>query len=337
MEARSDRSEWLALVSEPVLEPDLPICDAHHHLWLDNGHSGFPYPVASFHADTGSGHNVVRSVFLECNAEYYTDGPVHLRPVGETAFVASRAEEARRSGGTEIAAIMGHADVMLGEAVEEVMAAHEAVGRGLFRGVRYIVAQDADPKLRMHTPPGAMQDEQFLAGVRKLGQLGYTMDTMVYHPQLLELTDMARACPDTTIVADHLCAPLGVGPYLNRRDEVLVAWRKDITELASCPNVRLKLGGIGMPMFGLRWDKGDKPPTSAELAAPWRDEFRHCIDAFGADRCLFESNFPMDKRGCSYLVLWNAFKRIASDCSPAEKRDLFHDTAARTYRIQTLA
>lgn len=337
MEARSDRSEWLALVDEPVIEAGLPICDAHHHLWLDNGHSGFPYPVAGFNADTGAGHNVVRSVFLECNAEYYTDGPEHLRPVGETAFVVRCAEESRQQGGTEIAAIMGHADVMLGDAVEEVLAAHDAVGNGLFRGIRYIAAYDEDPKLRMRVPGDALQNETFRAGVRTVGRMGFTFDTMVYHPQLSQLADMARACPETTIVADHLCAPLAVGPYLNRRDEVLVEWRKGMTELASCPNVRLKLGGIGMPMFGLRWDKGEKPPTSAELAAPWRDEFRHCIDAFGPDRCLFESNFPMDKRGCSYLVLWNAFKRIAADYSQSEKRDLFHDTAARTYRVQTLA
>lgn len=337
MQARSDRSEWLALVTEPVLEPDLPICDAHHHLWLDNGHSGFPYPVPSFHADTGSGHNVIHSVFLECNAEYYTDGPEQLRPVGETAFVVRCAAEARQAGGTEIAAIMGHADVMLGDAVEEVLAAHEAAGAGLFRGIRYIVAWDADRKLQMGIPQGALADERLRAGVRTVGRLGHTFDTMIYHPQLPELTAMARACPETTIVADHLCPPLGVGPYLDRRDEVLPQWRRDMTELASCPNVRLKLGGIGMPMYGLRWDKGELPPTSEQLAAPWRDEFLHLIDAFGPDRCLFESNFPMDKRGCSYLVLWNTFKRIAAGFSAAEKRDLFHDTAARTYRIATLA
>jgi L-fuconolactonase len=166
--------------------------------------------------------------------------------------------------------------------------------------------------------------------------MGYTYDAFCYHPQIPDLVEAMRACPDVTVVVDHLCGPIGVGPYKDRRAEIMPVWRQRMTELASCPNVVLKLGGIGMPMFGIRWDRQERPPTSEELAAPWRDEIRHCIDAFGPDRCMFESNFPVDKRGCSYVVLWNAFKRIAADYSPSEKRDLFHDTAARAYRVQTI-
>jgi len=331
-----DHAAWVGQVDEPALEPELPICDAHHHLWLDNGHTGWPYTLADLHADTSSGHNVVRTVFLECGAEYRTTGPRHLRPVGETEFVAAEAARSANSGQAEIAAIVGTADLTLGDAVEEVLVAHEAAGQGRFRGVRSIVADDADPKLAMGTPAGIMSNPAFIDGIRTVGRLGYSFDTMCYHPQIPEMVAMIRRVPDVTVVVNHLCAPLGVGPYKDRRAEVLAGWRRDMSELATCPNVVLKLGGIGMPMFGIRWDRQERPPTSEELAAPWRDEIRHCIDAFGPDRCLFESNFPVDKRGCGYGVLWNAFKRIAADYSADEKRDLFHNSAARAYRIDTV-
>lgn len=333
----SEHAAWLAQVTESVLEPDLPICDAHHHLWLDLGHTGEPYTLTDLHADTSSGHNVVHTVFLECGAEYRTSGPEHLRPVGETEFVAGAAEQSVGSGQAEIAAIMGHADLLLGDAVEEVLAAHEAAGRGRFRGVRFITAQDDYKGLRMGLPAGVMKDERYLTGVRTLGRLGYTYDAFCYHPQIPELIEALQSAPDVTVVVNHLCGPIGVGPYKDRRDEIMPWWRQQMTALASLPNVNLKLGGIGMPMFGIRWDRQERPPTSEELAVPWRDEIRHCIDAFGPDRCMFESNFPVDKRGCSYVVLWNAFKRIAADYSADEKRDLFHDTAARAYRIRTIA
>src|SRR5215218_5293749 len=331
-EAAKTHAAWLAQVGEDVIEPELAICDAHHHLWLDEGHTGWPYTLEDLHADTGSGHNVVRTVFLECGAEYRTDGPVALRPVGETEFVAATARAASASGGAEIAAIMGAAD-LLHDRLDEVLDAHEAAGQGRFRGIRYITAQDAYAPLSTSSPPGVMQDDRYLAGVRRLGERGLTYDTMCYFHQIPEFTDVARACPRVTIVANHLMGPVGVGPYKDRRNEVLAQWRPHLAGLATCPNVFLKLGGIGMPMFGLRWDRQPVPPTSAELAAPWQDEIRFCIDQFGPDRCLFESNFPVDKRGCSYVVLWNAFKRMAAGYSADEKRDLFHNSAARAYRV----
>lgn len=325
---------WLAQVNEDTIEPDLPICDAHHHLWLDSGHTGDPYTLADLHADTGSGHNVVRTVFLECGAEYFADGPRHLRPVGETVFVAAQAEaSAATPGQAEIAAIMGTADLALGDGVEEVLNAHLEAGKGRFRGIRYITANDEYKPLSMGSPPNIMSDSAFRAGLRTLGRMGLTYDAFCYHPQLPALIDALAAVPEVTVVVDHLCGPLGVGPYKDRRAEILAYWRTQMTALAKLPNVSLKLGGIGMPMLGLRWDRQEKPPTSDELAAPWRDEIRHCIDAFGPDRCMFESNFPVDKRGVSYRVLWNTFKKIASDYSPSEKLDLFHNTAARAYRI----
>ena len=332
-----DHDAWIAQVDEAPLDAGLPICDPHHHLWLDTRHTGSPYPLDAFHADTGSGHNIVQTVFLECGAEYRTEGPTHLQPVGEVEWIAEIAEQTTVEGTPTIAAIIGHADVTLGDAVEEVLLALEQAGRGRFRGVRYITAHDDHPPLGMGVPSGIMQDPGYIEGVRKVHAMGYSYETMVYHPQIPQLIEVARACPDQMIIADHLCAPIGVGPYKGKRDEVLQWWRPQMEALAQMENVLLKVGGIGMPMFGPRWDRQDRPPTSEELAGPWTRDLQHCIDVFGPDRCMFESNFPVDKRGVGYVVLWNAFKRIAAGYSDDEKRDLFHDTAARAYRIDTIA
>jgi len=328
-------AQWISTVVEDVLEPELPILDPHHHLWLDKGHTGWPYTLNDFQEDTGSGHNVVGTVFLECHAEYRTDGPTHLRPVGETEFVIDLAEESAASGGAEIKAIQGNADVSLGAAVEEVLEAHETAGRGRFRGVRYITAQDDHPPLAMYTN-AVMDDPSYLEGVRRVGELGYTYDAMVYHPQLSEFVDVARSCPDTPIVLDHLGGILGTGPYKDQRQEILEYWKAQMADIAACSNVFLKLGGIGMPMMGFRWDKRDRPASSVELAEAWSNPIQYAIEVFGADRCMFESNFPVDKRGAGYVPLWNSFKIIAASCSIDEKRDLFHDTAARAYRLPLL-
>ena len=327
--------QWLEQVREEALEPDLPICDAHHHLWLGTGHTGWPYTLPDLHADTGAGHNVVRTVFLECHAQYRKTGPEHLKPVGETEFVAALAKQSASSGQAEISAIMAHADVSLGDRLEETLGAHEAAGGGLFRGVRYITAQSEHTPLAMPACAN-MADAAYLDGVRRLGALGYTYDAMVYHPQLPDLAEVARACLGTPIVINHLGGFLGTGPYQGKREENLEFWRGAMKELASCPNTYLKLGGIGMPMMGFRWDKQERPPTSKELAEPWAEPIQYAIEQFGPQRCMFESNFPVDKRGVGYVVLWNAFKRIAAGYSADEKRDLFHNSAARAYRIGLL-
>lgn len=327
---------WVAQVRENPLEPDLPICDPHHHLWLDDGHTGWPYPLADFLAHVqGSGHNIVHTVFLECNAEYRDWGPEHLRCVGEMEFVAPLAEESAAAGGAEIAGLVGHADLALGNAVEEVVVALEAAARGRLRGVRYSTHNDDYPPLATsgNVP---MDHPGYRAGVATVGALGHTYDVMAYHPQLPDLVAVARACPDTPIVINHLGGILGVGPYKNRRDEILTYWRTQMGQLAACPNTYLKVGGIGMPMMGIRWDRRSKPPTSEELAEPWTDPLRYAIDTFGPERCMFESNYPVDMRGAGYGVLWNAYKRIAAPYSADEKRNLFHDAAARAYRLPVI-
>ena len=331
----STHDAWLEQVREAPIDPSLPICDPHHHLW---DHPADRYMLDELLADTGAGHRVVRTVFVDCMSGYRADGPEEMRPVGETEFARVVAAESEGRGGAVVAGIVGYADLRLGARVEPVLAAHVEAGGGLFRGIRHATSWDADPSIRTNhagSPAGLMRQQVFLDGMATLARLGLSFDAWLYHPQIPELTAAARAVPDLTIILDHLGGPLGIGPYQDR-DAVLADWRASITELASCPNVFVKLGGIGMPSFGFAWHHRDVPPSSEELAATWGPEITHCIEAFGPERCMFESNFPVDKKSCSYVVLWNAFQRIASGASDDERRWLFHDAAATAYRLPTI-
>ena len=344
----AQNDDWLALTTEDTLEPDLPICDPHHHLWDTGYEPGVAfrtdqvanrYLLDEILADTSSGHNVVSTVFIECASMHKATGPEALRPVGETEFVTGIAamSASGQYGPTRIAAgIVSYADLNLGEAAGDVLDAHIAAGCGRFRGIRHAGGWDASPDVRnSHTHPGQglFLDATFRKGFAQLAPRNLSLEGWCYHTQLGDLTDLARAFPDTTIILNHFGGPLGIGPYEGKREECLPQWRNDIDELAKCPNVVAKLGGINMKVNGFNWHKLAKPPSSEELAAATRVYYDHCIDKFGPDRCLFESNFPVDKVTCSYNVLWNTFKRIASGCSASEKASLFHDTAARVYRI----
>jgi predicted TIM-barrel fold metal-dependent hydrolase len=293
--------------------------------------------VADLRTDTGAGHRVVATVFVDCASNYRVEGPEHLRPVGETEFVAGRAEEADRAGAPRIAAIVGHADLDRGPAVEEVLVAHAAAGGGRFRGIRHSAAWDADPSIArsLANPPSDLyQRASFRAGLATLGRLGFSFDAWQYHPQLADLVDVARAHPDVPIVVNHLGAPLGIGRYAGRRAEVLAAWRPPMAELAQLDNVHLKVGGIGMARYGMAWEQGERPPGSDEVVAAWGDEMRWCIDRFGPDRCMFESNYPVDGESCSYVVLWNAFKKVSAGYTSTERASLFAGTARRFYRVE---
>jgi predicted TIM-barrel fold metal-dependent hydrolase len=224
----------------------------------------------------------------------------------------------------------------LGDAAGEVLEAHVEAGRGMFRGIRHATAHDPDPRVRRtHTKPtpGLMGDDAFRRGVSRLAPLGLSFDAWLYHPQIPELTALARALPDVTIILDHLGGILGVGPYEGQRDEVLAGWRRDIDDLATCPNVVVTVGGIGMVVYGMGFEKRSEPPSSDELVDVWGGPIAHVIERFGAQRCMFESNFPVDKMSVGYVTLWNAFKKMAAGASPAERASLFHDTAARVYRV----
>ena len=335
----SDKDEWLAQVDEQVVEPDRPIVDPHHHLWTYE-RAGV-YLIDNLWADTQSGHNIEQTVFIQCGAEPRPDGPKHLRPVGETEFVVKQAALSAQGpiGAARVKGIVAFADLTLGARVDEVLQAHEEAGQGLFRGIRNGAAWDKTGSVKTPFPqgtPGIYGDAKFREGFARLGAFGLTYDAWNYHPQISELTDLARAFPDIPIVLDHFGGVLGIGVYTDQRDEIFAQWKKDISELAQCPNVVAKLGGLAMPINGFGWDERARPATSDEFVAAQAPYYLYAIDCFGPARCMFESNFPVDKQSLSYKTLWNAFKKIAAPFSDDEKNDLFRGTAMRVYRLEEL-
>jgi len=340
MTARSKNHDWLALTREDVLEPDLPICDPHHHLWDHRTERVAPrYLLDEILADVQSGHNVVSTVFIECGAMFKTDGPEALRPIGETEFVNGIAAMSASGlyGKTRVAAgIVGTANLRLGDAVGAVLDAQIAAGGGRFRGIRLGASWDPDPEVPEHRTkpgPGLFLRDDFRAGFAQLARRQLTFEAWCYHRQIPDVTALARAFPDTTIVLDHFGGPVGVGTYAGKAKDVFAEWRTSIKELATCRNVVAKLGGINMEVNGFGWHERSRPPGSQELCDATRPYYELTIEQFGVDRCMFESNFPVDKASCSYTVLWNSFKRLTSRYSAAEKAKLFHDTAARVYRL----
>lgn len=326
---------WLARAREDAIDPNLPIVDPHHHLWIE---AGVPYLLDELLDDLGEGHRIDATVFVQAHYAYRSHGPLHLAPVGETEAVADIAAQAARRGATTAiaAAIVAHADLMLGDAVEEVLDAHADAADGRLRGIRHSVSRDAlfpDGIVLRPSPAGMMADPAYRAGLARVQAAGLVYDAMLYHQQIPELTALARAMPDLPIVLDHVGCIIGVGPYEGRMEENFQRWSRDMADLARCPNVRVKIGGFGMIICGARWHMQDQPPSSVILAQAWRPYVERCIALFGADRCMFESNFPVDKAMYPYATLWNAFKRLTVDASDTERRALFAGTAASTYRL----
>jgi predicted TIM-barrel fold metal-dependent hydrolase len=327
---------WLNQVKEPTFDPQQRIVDPHHHLWRRSDIGN--YALDELWADTGSGHNVEKTVFVECGSSYRTDGPERLRCVGETAFVADIAAASARGGRGKavIAGIVAHADLTRGGVLEDVLHAHQDAGRGLFRGIRHAGASDPRPEDLMiagRAPEGLYARKDFRDGVKTLGRLGLTYDTWHYHHQNPAFADLARAVPETTMVLDHFGTPLGVGRYRDQRDAIFATWKKDIAEIAKCGNVVAKLGGLAMPDNGFGWHERATPPTSDEFVAAQKRYYLHAIECFGPNRCMFESNFPVDKWSISYPVLWNGLKKIIAGFSAADKDAICYGTAARVYRL----
>jgi predicted TIM-barrel fold metal-dependent hydrolase len=328
--------KWLATHVEPAIEPARPIVDPHHHLWDRQQR----YLFNELLQDVNTGHNIVATVFLQCASMYRADGDPAYAAIGETEFVNGVAAMSASGGYGKMracAGIVGHADLQrLGAGVEPVLEAHRRAGGGRFRGIRNSSVWDADPSIiTVPTPPprGLLGDARFREGFARLAKFGLSFDAWLYHTQIGELADLARAFPDTTIVLDHVGGPIGIGAYAGRRAEVFEAWRAAIRDIARCPNVSVKLGGLGMKVMGFGFEEKPRAPASDELEQAWRPHLETCIDAFGVDRAMFESNFPVDKQSCSYAVLWNAFKRFAARYSESEKHALFAGTACRVYRI----
>ena len=331
-------NDWLALTREPTLEPELPICDPHHHFW-DLRTERIPYQRYLLHelvTDVHCGHNVRSTVFIEARSMYRADGPQELRPVGEVEFVQGLAA-ASASGlygpCRAAAAIVGRANLNLGDQVQPVLEALHDASPNRLRGIRHTVTWDPHPEIDNREPEGVLATAAFRTGAQVLARMGLSLDTGVCFPQLPELAAFAQAIPELTIILNHLGGLTRVGPYANRDDEVLATWRSGIAAVAACPNIHLKLGGIGMPRLGFDWHERPRPIGSDELAQAMAPLMTYCIEQFGPDRCMFESNFPVDKVSFSHHVLFNAFKRFSTGYSPSERAALLHDTAVRAYRV----
>ena len=335
-------NDWLALTPEPALEPDLPICDPHHHFW-DHRPQRIPHQRYLLHelsADMNSGHNVKSTVFVEARSMYRPDGPEEMKPVGEVEFVqglAAASDTGLYGPGKAAASIVGHADLNLGDGVKPVLEALQAASPNRFRGIRHSVTWDPSPGIHntaAHNIKEQMSSDSFRAGAKVLSSMGLTLEGWMFFPQMFELAEFAKTVPDLTIILCHVGGLLRYGPYANRDEEVMSTWRKGITAAAECPNIVIKLGGLGMPSTGHDWHLRDKPIGSEELAKETAPIMNHCIEAFGPNRCMFESNFPVDKVSFSYNVMYNSFKILSKDYSASERADMFHDTAARVYRVK---
>ena len=341
MATKATNYDWLAKGEEETIDPTLPICDPHHHLWeFYYSRVAHKYLLDEILIDLNAGHNVVSTVFIECGAMIDVNDPSPMRMVNETAFVNGIAAMSASGlyGTPSVAAgIVGHVDLCIGDGAKEVLEAHIQAGGGRFRGIRHSCTWDPSPNVpdaRCAPPQYLYRDTKFRQGFAQLAPLNMSFEGWCYHTQISDLTELAQAFPDTTIILDHFGGPLGIGPYAGKRDEIFSQWQTDITALAKCQNVVAKLGGINMELNGFAWHEKDRPPSSEELMKATRPYYEHTIEQFGADRCMFESNFPVDMCTCSYNVLWNSFKRLTTDYTSDEKAMLFHDTATRVYRLE---
>ncbi len=327
--------EWLDQVIEDVIDPDLEIIDPHHHLWPAG--QGLPYQRDDLHHDVnghvGRGtHKVIKTVFMECGSAYDRSAPEHLRSLGETRYIA---DQALSDPEPLMAGIVGHVDLRRDD-LDDLLDRHTEAGRGLFRGVRDALSRAEHPDAMMipgHAPRDLYLDPDFRRGVRRLGERGLTYDSWHYHHQNREFLDLARATPGTTMVLDHFGTPIGVGPYASQREEIFARWKTDIADIAALPNTVAKIGGLAMPDNGFGWNTAERPPTSDEFLDQQSRYYLHAIECFGPERCMFESNFPVDRLSVSYGVLWNAYKKLTAGFSASERAALFSGTAARVYKV----
>ena len=340
MAIKAKNQAWLDLVSEQAIDSEIPICDPHHHLWdKETTRLQDRYLIDEMLEDIGGGHNVVSTVFVECSAFFKPTGPEAFRCVGETEAINGLAAMCASGiyGNSQIAkGIIGHVDLRLGEVVGDILDAHIAAGGGRFRGIRHGAVWHESPEIRNHRSKpseGLLLQQNFRSGFKHLAPRSLVFDAWVLHTQISDVIALARDFPETTIVLDHCGAPIGIGPYRGKTKEVLEVWKRDTAELARCDNVVVKLGGLGLDYPGFDWHSQPRPPTSTELRNVSAPYMEHLIEKFGPARCMFESNFPIDKHNFSYTVVWNSFKLLTRGYSLAERAALFHDTASRVYRL----
>lgn len=338
-QTRRPDDAWLSrAVPEPALAPDLPIIDAHLHFWDYNGHF---YGVEAFAQDAlSSGHKLAATVFVESGTRLHATGPEHLRSVSETEFAVGISAMAATSTWTTTrvaAAIVAHADLTWDdELLQEALCAQAAAADGRLRGIRQRAKADPDPVVAgpvRSAPLGLFRDPRFRHGLKRLAAMNLSFEVSIFHPQLRDVIDLARAVPEANLVVIHSASPLGFGSYAGREAEVHAKWRASMRELATCPNVSVKLGGLLMCLGNFDFSKAERPPTAEELVKLWNPYIADCVELLGADRCMASSNFPVEKAGIPYGVIWNMFKRVTAGCSTAERQFIFSGTARRVYRL----
>lgn len=322
---------------EMILEPDLPIIDSHHHLY---DRPGARYLLDEYAADLAQGHRVVASVYVEIMAMARPYGPELMRPLGEVEFangIAAMSASGRYGECRVGAAIIGHADLRHGDRIGELLDASMSAAPARYRGIRQIALEYDDPRLGKfitNLPPrGIFEHPGFARGLRELASRGLTFDTSIFHPQINALAKVAEMEPELPIILNHLGQPLMIGLTEDQRRDEFQRWSRDLRDLAERPNAICKLGGFGQAWTDFGFDTRPEPVTSNELARAWRPYFEVAIDAFGVDRCMMESNFPVDARSCGFVPYWNALKLVVADASRAEKESFFWRTAQRVYRI----
>ena len=327
---------WLATLQEDVIEPELPIIDPHHHLWIRNGYT---YLMPELAADLASGHNIVATVYAECHSMYRKSGPKEQRSLGETEFVRGQAAMSASGEFGEARAcdvMFGNVDLTFGSAVEPILEQHIGASGGRFRGVRVSSGWHEDSKIgNVSAEPNLLMDPRVNQAVAIASGMGLSLDCWLYHTQLDEVAQLADAHPEMTIILNHVGTPILGGPYKGKSDEVFKEWKAAIVRVSNRENVLVKLGALPIRMPGFEGNRS-VPPGSKEVAAAWRPWMETCIEAFGSARSMYESNFPVQKRWCSYQVCWNAFKRLSAGASASEKADLFFGAAARAYKIDNL-
>jgi L-fuconolactonase len=327
--------DWLALHREDIVQPELEIVDPHHHLWDLPGNR---YMFEDFLADIVSGHDVIATMHVQCRSMYRRDGPEELRPVGETEFVnsvAARSASGQYGKPRVCAGIIGTVDISLGNRVEAVLDAHVAVAGKRFKGIRPTIVWHGDADvIRVDTKPGKLLDDQSLKAVACIAQAGLCLDVWAFFTQLDDVIGLCRRFPILKVVVNHTGGPIGIGSHEGRREAEFPIWQEKIRALARCENVVMKLGGLGMRYAGFGLDKLERPASSDVLARLWRPYTDFCVQSFGPERCMFESNFPVEKSICEYAVLWNAFKKLSQQYSPSEQACLLGLTAIETYGIE---
>ena len=333
--------DWLAQVSEAIIDPEQRIIDPHHHLWpgtsVGSEKSSNQYLLEELWADTGSGHNITNTVFIDCGQCYWDLADTALNPVGETEFVKKIADASKANPDqATISGIVGHVDMLLGFESERVLEKHLEVGQELFKGIRHAGGWDPHPNIRNShhdACEGLYLLPDFLDGLQTLAKLGYVFEAWQYHHQINQVAKMAETLPDLKIVLNHFSGPIGIGPYANKKDEIFEIWKKDITQLAKHTNVYAKLGGLAMPINGYEFHKQKLPPTSDQIVNSQRRYYDYLISCFGPERCMFESNFPVDKQSVSYNIIWNAFKKMSSGHTNSDKDLMFFNTAESFYKL----